>query len=65
MHKKNRRWYKVKGCQMLYQGNPQQEMAVAEIFRSGKSIWMRMHCNPKTGKPWKSMTEAREWLEGK
>jgi len=60
---KERKWYKLKGQQMLYYGSPQTTPMVAEVYRREKSVWLIMECNPTTGKRWKSMKEVKKWLE--
>jgi len=56
-------WYKLTGRHVLYCGHPQITPRIAEVFRSGSSVWIRVDCNPKTGEYWKTMKEAKEWIE--
>jgi hypothetical protein len=56
-------WYKLKGRHILYCGHPQIVCPIGEIFRSNGRVWARVDCNPKTGEPWKTMKEAKAWLE--
>ncbi len=64
MPKKIKFWNKCRGHHSLYHGNPCIDPTIAEVCRDKYSaVRVEFNINPSTGKPWKSMTEAREWVD--
>lgn len=62
--RKDRRWYtEPRHCILFCGKSHPKKLPVAEIQKYNRNVCVLLHKNPTTQKLWKSIKEAKTWLE--
>lgn len=53
------RWARQEGRWLMHSARH----LMAELYKPFEKPMLIVYCDPRTGKPWKSMKQAREWFD--